>query len=178
MNNKTPEKWVSINGYDGLYSVSNHGRIASHHWGKYRILQQHTNHRGYYKVSLTKNGKLTTFSVHRLVAEHFLPNPYGLTEINHKDENKSNNIVNNLEWCSRSYNVNYGTRTSRQRLSTIKGVVQFDKNGDVVAEYDSITQASKRIGASTSHIVGCCKRKYPSARGFIWRYSREVQNET
>ena len=170
------ELWVSIDGYDGLYSISNFGRVLSHHWGKTRILRQRTNHRGYAMVNLTKNSRLKTFRVHSLVAQHFLPNPNGLTETNHKDENKLNNRVDNLEWCTRSYNVNYGTRNERQRLSVVKGVIQYDKKGVAIAKYDSLTKASRMVGISVQHIAACCKKKYPYAGGFIWRYATEVQN--
>ena len=172
------ELWCPINGYEGLYSISNFGRVLSHHWGKSRILKQRVSPRGYSQVNLTKNSKLTTFRVHGLVAKHFLRNPNGLTEINHKDENKSNNRADNLEWCTRSHNVNYGTRISRQRLGVIKGVVQYDRKGDFVASYDSLTRASREVGLTVSHIAGCCKKKYPFAGGFVWKYATEVSNET
>jgi hypothetical protein len=113
-----------------------------------------------------------------LVAKHFLPNPDGLTEINHKDEDKSDNRVDNLEWCTRSYNINYGTRTARQRMKVIKAVVQYDKNGNKTAEYDSISQASQSVGISVQHIAACCKKKYPYAGGFAWKYATEVQYVT
>lgn len=172
------ETWVDIVGYEGLYSISNLGRVASHQWGKYRILRQRTGARGYLRVNLSKDGILKTFKVHRLVAEHFLPNPGGLIEINHKDEDKSNNRFDNLEWCTRSYNVNYGTRISKQRVSVIKPVVQYNRTGQVIALYDSLTQASRAVGISVQYIAACCKRKYPHAGGFIWRYLTEVQSAT
>ena len=178
MTNNISEIWVDLAGYEGLYSVSNLGRIASHHWNKRRILRPRTNNRGYSLVNLSKNGRLKTFKVHVLVAKHFLPNPCGLTEINHKDEDKSNNRCDNLEWCTRSYNVNYGTRIAKQRSAVIKAVIQYDKNGEIIASYDSITNASRAVGLSVQHIAACCKRKYPYAGGFIWRYTTEVQDVT
>lgn len=170
------EIWIPIKGYEGRYSVSNFGNIASHRGGKYRILRLRTSPKGYPRVNLAKNGELKTFCVHALVAKHFLPNPNGLTEINHKDENKLNNMVENLEWCTRSYNVNYGTRTERQRLRVSKGVIQYDNKGVAIAEYDSLTKASGTVGISVQHIAACCKKKYPYAGGFIWRYLTEVRN--
>lgn len=182
MNNKKlgndfeDEVWFPLEDYEGLYLISNLGRIASRHWNKHKILRQRINNKGYAIVNLCKYGLLKTFKVHSLVAKHFLPNPNKLTEINHKDENKLNNRWDNLEWCTRSHNINYGTRTSRQRLKVIKGVIQYDKNGKYIASFDSISQAGKIIGISPQHIVACCKNKYPQAGGFIWRYSSEVQN--
>ena len=170
------EFWTEIVGYENLYSISNFGRVVSHHWGKHRILRQRINHRGYAMVNLTKDGMMKTFRVHSLVAKHFLPNPNGLPELNHKDENKLNNRVDNLEWCTRSYNVNYGTRIERQRAKVIKGVIRYDKHGVAIAKYDSLTTASRAVGISVQHIAACCKRKISYAGGFIWRYVAEVEN--
>lgn len=169
--NNISEIWADIVGYEGYYSISNLGRVASHHRNKCKILRHRANPKGYSLVNLSKNGVIKTFKVHRLVAEHFLPNPCGLTEINHKDEDKANNRIDNLEWSTRSYNVNYGTRIAKQRLAVIKPVIQYDKSGKIIASYDSITDASRTVGISVQHIAACCKRKYPYAGGFIWRYA-------
>ena len=171
------EIWVDIDGYDGLYSISNLGRVMSHHRSKHRLLRPRINNKGYVLVNLCKNGGMKTFKIHVLVAKHFLANPHGLTEINHKDEDKTNNRFDNLEWCTRSYNVNYGTRISRQRKALIKGVIQFSRSGDMIATYDSITQARQSTGLSVSHIAACCKKKVPTAGGFVWRYLTEVRND-
>jgi hypothetical protein len=172
------DEWAVIDGYDGLYTVSNLGRVCSHHRNKPRMLRPRTNNKGYSLVNLSKNGILKTFKVHVLVAKHFLPNPNGLTEINHKDEDKSNNRADNLEWCTRSYNVNYGSRNAKQRAKVSKAVICFDRNGNPIAGYDSITRASREFGISTQHISACCKKKYPYAGGYIWRYLTEVQSAT
>lgn len=172
----TTEKWVDVIGYDGLYSVSDLGRVASHHHGKYRILRPRVGKKGYCRVNLSKDGIVKTFKVHTLIAKHFMPNPLGLTEVNHKDEDKSNNRVDNLEWCSRKYNVNYGTGISRRTVKLYKSVNQYSKNGDFIAQYDSLTQAGQAVGISVQHIAACCKGKYPYAGGFSWRYAEEVQD--
>lgn len=169
-------KVAQIEGYEGLYTIDTLGGICSHHHGKCRPIRYRTNNRGYSLVNLSKNGIMKTFKVHVLVARHFLPNPNGLTEINHKDEDKSNNKVDNLEWCTRSYNVNYGSRTAKQRAKVSKPVVQFDKNGEIIAGYDSLTRASRTVGISVQHIAACCKGKYPYAGGYIWKYLSEVQD--
>ena len=128
------EEWRPVCGFEGLYEVSNLGRIKSlsriiraNTCGKRiipeRILSNCINGSGYCTVVLCKNGKHTTFLVHRLVAEAFIPNPNNYPQVNHKDENPSNNCVENLEWCDQKYNSNYGTRNKRiyhsiQRLFT------------------------------------------------------------
>ena len=108
--------WKDIPGYEGLYQVSNTGQVRSLNYrqtGKTKILKQHTDKNGYKKVGLSKNGKVKTYAVHRLVAKAFISNPNNLPYVNHKDENPSNNAVWNLEWCDCSYNTSYGT--SRER---------------------------------------------------------------
>jgi hypothetical protein len=177
--NKEPEKWVDIVGYEGLYSISNLGRIASHHRDECRILHPTTHRTNRYSyVNLCRNGIAKLFRVHVLVAKHFLPNPNSLLEVNHKDEDKSNNRVDNLEWCSRQYNINYGTGRERQRVKMCKPVVQYSKTGTHIRSYDSISQASQIVGSSVSTIVNCCKQRKPSAGGFVWRYLTEVQSAT
>lgn len=116
--------WKDIPNYEGLYQISNYGEIlrlksydSKGHLRNSRIKKQSTNGDGYKVVGLYKNGIETKFLVHRLVALMFIPNPEGYAEINHKDENKQNNIVSNLEWCSRKYNINYGTAIARRVIS-------------------------------------------------------------
>lgn len=110
------EIWRDIPGYEGKYQVSNTGEVKSLNYrgsGKTKLLKQHCDSKGYKHVSLYKNGKKKVYSVHRLVAMTFIPNPNNLPIINHKDENPSNNNVNNLEGCTYEYNLNYGTRNER-----------------------------------------------------------------
>lgn len=170
------EKWVDIVGYEGLYSVSNLGRIARHLNGDTRILRPCTNSTGYSIVNLCQNGFTKSFRVHRLVAKHFIPNPYGLPEINHKDEDKSNNCATNLEWCTKSYNATYGTRIFRICAKISKPILQYSKTGEFISSHPSISHASRALGLSASNIVQCCKGHLPSIGGFIWRYATEVQD--
>ena len=114
------EIWKDIEGYEGLYQISNKGRVKSLGNNKNRkekILSCKPNNKGYLRVNLYKNGKKKHFSVHRLVAIAFIPNPNNLLEVNHKDENKENNHVKNLEWCTSEYNNNYGTHNERSSIS-------------------------------------------------------------
>ena len=112
------EDWKDIPGYEGLYAVSNNGRVMNVRSG--RILKEHITKFGYKRIGIYKNGVCRMFIVHRLVAQAFLPNPDNLPEVNHKDEDKTNNSVDNLEWCDRSYNNNYGTRKERERDTKMK----------------------------------------------------------
>lgn len=107
------EDWKDIPGYEGLYVVSNNGRVMNVRSG--RVLRGIVNNLGYIMVGLSKSGKVKMILVHRLVAEAFIKNPDNLREVNHKDEDKSNNNVDNLEWCDRKYNVNYGSRMDKVR---------------------------------------------------------------
>ena len=106
------EIWKDVKGYESLYQVSNLGRIRSIKNG-IKIKKQYERPNGYMQVCLCQNGKITTYKTHRLVAEAFIPNINNLPEVNHKDENKINNCVDNLEWCTSSYNKNYGTRNTK-----------------------------------------------------------------
>ena len=111
------EEWKAIPGYEGLYEVSNKGNVRNVRRNTLLRLQKN---QGYIKVWLYKNGIGTGLRVHRLVAEAFLPNPDNLPEVNHKDEDKTNNNVDNLEWCNRKYNINYGSRKDKVRDTKIK----------------------------------------------------------
>ena len=138
------EIWISI---DDRYSVSNFGRIKSSYANKEKILKPFKDAGGYLKVDLRSKGKRKTMSVHRLVALAFIPNPNNLPEINHKDKNKENNYVDNLEWCTAKYNCNYGTRIQCKSENCKKPVCSVDGSGNV-AHYNSIMEASKFTGIS------------------------------
>lgn len=171
---KQAEEWRPIPGYEGMYEVSNYGRVKSYKQQKERILSP-CNRRGYYYVELCKDGKEKRYHVHRLVTTAFIPNPNNLPEVNHKDEDKGNNHVTNLEWCDRSYNIVYGTRTQRMVEKLSIPVVALDKNGNLVSEFESIREASRVTGIAPINICRCCKHKdgYKSRGGFIWIYKDE-----
>ena len=166
------EIWKDKKDYEGLYMVSNWGRVKSIKFGKERILKPVTNSSGYLLVNLCKDGKVKAFTVHRLVAEAFLPNPHNYPCVNHKDENKQNNNVDNLEWCTHEYNINYGTRTER----CSKPVLQYTLDGEFVREWESAIQAEREGGFSNSHIISVCKGKRPHHKGYIWRYKNPSDN--
>lgn len=173
------EYWKPVVGYEGLYEVSNFGRVKSLKFGKERILKQKIRG-GYYSVGLSKNGIVKTYQVHRLVAEAFIDNTDNLPQVNHKDENKLNNSVDNLEWCDAQYNCNYGTRTERLSKSQINGkrskiVIQYNLDGTFVREWPS-TMECERNGYKNTGISKCCNGKRKTAKGFIWAYKNEEDN--
>ena len=164
------EYWKPVVGYEGHYQVSNFGRVKSIKFGKEIMLKQHINIKGgYYYVCLLKNGKHKNYYVHRLVAQAFIPNPNNLPQVNHKDENKTNNNVDNLEWCTNEYNHNYGTINERISQSQSKPVLQYDLNGNFIKEWKSVNECG-RNGFNQGDICKCCNGKRKTAKGFIWRY--------
>ena len=166
------EIWKDISEYTGLYQVSNYGNVRNIKTSK--KLKPGIK-RGYYQVGLIVNKKRKWYSVHRLVAKEFIPNTENLPQINHKDENKLNNNVNNLEWCTVSYNNCYGTRLKRVKEKVSKKVLQYDLNGNFIKEYNSLTEATKLNNIkSIGNISMCCNGKYKHVKGYIWRYKGVV----
>ena len=169
--------WKAIDCYEGLYEVSDLGRVKSLKYGKEKILKPGRGLNGYLQVSLYKDGKAKPYKVHRLVAKAFIPNPNHLETINHKDEVKTNNKVGNLEWMSIKDNDNYGTRNKRvgeakiNHPSLSKKVQMFDKStGEVLATFPSTREAERVTGMNKGNISSCCNGKRKSAGGYIWRY--------
>ena len=171
------ERWLPVVGYEGLYEVSSLGRVKSlnyHRTGKEQLLKHKKSGSGYFQVQLWKNGKDKWMLVHRLVAEAFIPNPYNLQFVNHKDENKLNNCVENLEWCDAKYNNNYGNRNERISAK----LTNHEKKSKPVLcvetgiVYPSAREAGRCTGANNSHIIECCKgKKYKTTKGFHWQYA-------
>ena len=181
------EEWRPVKGYEGLYEVSNLGRIRStpryvQQKNKYgtlstvfrdsKVLVQRIAQRGYYIISI-RNGREDphTYSVHRIVATAFIPNPLNLPQVNHKDENKLNNRVDNLEWCTAEYNMNYGTCKKRTASRHMKPVAQYDLEGNLVATYKGIKEAAKHAKVSWQMISACLTRpNIRTAGGYIYKY--------
>lgn len=168
------EQWKDIEGYENLYQISNEGRVKSLKWGKERILKNVKNSWGYLLVGLCKNGERIHKQVHRLVAEAFLENPQNLLEVNHKDEDKTNNHVENLEWCSHLYNMSYGTRAQRSAEKLSKRVVQIDAvTREIVHKWDSVNEC-ERNGYNCGDISKCCLGLRKTHKGYIWKYDEAL----
>ena len=168
------EEWLNIYGYPE-YKVSNTGKVKSLKYGKEHILKPRNNKKSYKQVILYSNGKIKPILVHRLVAEAFIPNPYNLPEVNHKDENKNNNNVTNLEWCSHKYNMNFGTRTKRSAKAHT-GIYNTKTSKKVICietgiVYQSLSEIKRQIGFSQSNISQCCNGKRKSAYKFHWKWA-------
>ena len=158
-----------------------------------KYLKQNTSKSGYLSVELfDENGKSKRLLIHRLVAMAYIPNPENLPQVNHIDENPLNNAVSNLEWCTAKYNMNYGngaktrhskidyTTESRKTTARINGtkqsktVLQYSRNGEFIARYNSAAEASRKTGANHSHIIECCNvKRYKTVNNFIWKFGKD-----
>lgn len=178
------EIWKNVKDFEGYYKVSNLGRVKSlerkvktgikHNEfviKKGKLLNNTLLNTGYYQVNLSKNGKTKKKQVHRLVAEAFLENPNNYKEINHKDENKQNNKVENLEWCDRKYNINWGTRTQKAKEKLSKKINMYNLNNEFIKQFSGINEASRIMNISTNTICLCCQGKRNKAGGYKWKYS-------
>lgn len=172
------EIWKDISGYVGLYQVSNLGRVKSltreieRKTGNYKIqgkiLSLIKMKNGYLRVGLYKNKKYKLHAVHRLVAQNFLNNPNNFPQVNHKNEVKTDNRVENLEWTTREKNINFGTRTERCKRKLSKKVKGTNiKSGEIIV-FNSTVEAGKN-GFSQSAVCTSCKNKKPH-KGYIWKY--------
>ena len=171
----TKELWRDIVGYEGLYQVSNLGRVRTMPRAKVKPgIMRLENNKGYYRISLSKNGISKHFIVHRLVAQTFIDNPNNYREINHINENPLDNRVENLEWCTHIYNLMYGTRRQRVSMKESKKVNQYDLNGNYIRTHDSLHLAADYVNGQASGICHCCKGKKHTAYGYMWRYESEV----
>lgn len=177
------ELWKEIKGYEGIYEVSSCGRVRSldryvkhSKTGEMSVLKKGmikkptTDTEGYLLVTLNKDGKYCTKYVHRLVADAFLGEHKLKEQVNHKDENKQNNNIDNLEWCSVKYNINYGTRTARMARTQGKPVSMYDKNGALVRVFCSLSSV-KELGYSPSNVKNVCDGKFAAMYGYVWRWA-------
>lgn len=178
------EEWKDIAGYDGLYQVSSFGNVKSLNWRGTKtekvMVPKHHN-RGYLQIELAKDGKCKTFLIHRLVAQAFIDNPSNFPEVNHKDENKANNNLSNLEWCGRTENVHYSrdlhkddATTKIRRLSVpvknTRRILQMNRDGSSVKLWDNLVSIKHSHKWVESSIKECCEGKRKSAYGYIWCY--------
>ena len=172
------EIWKDIEGYEGLYQISNLGNVKSVE----RIVKRGPNFKpvrerllsvgdkdGYKHVILSKNGKPKTGWVHRLVAEAFLSNPDKLPVVNHKDENPANNCVENLEWCTHSYNNSYNDARIKAAVDKRKPVLQYTKDGKFIREWSHAREAAESLGLNKRAIYECCVGRSRTSGGYIWK---------
>ena len=150
-----------IKGYEGLYAITSCGKVWSYINKKF--LKPKDNGNGYLRVGLFKDGKVKNYMIHRLVAEAYIPNPDNLPQINHKDENKANNCLQNLEWCDAKYNSNYGTRNEKIK----KPILQYDLDGNLIREWKCAADVGYEV---QSNICTCLKGRIKSAYGYVWKY--------
>lgn len=165
------EIWKDIKDYEGHYQVSNLGNVRSIKNNKKILLKPYKNVKrsGYLEVYLRLPGSKKTFKIHRLVAQAFIENPNNLPQINHKDENKEHNNVNNLEWCDGNYNIHYGTALIRMGKSHRKKVAQYSLTGELINTFNSQTEAAKATNSKQGSISDCIRGIINKHNGFIWK---------
>ena len=168
------EIWKPIEGYPD-YEVSNMGRVKSLKFGKEKILKGVKDKNGYLIVDLYKEGKQKHYLIHRLVASAFIDNPNNLPQVNHIDEDKTNNRVENLEYCDSSYNTNFGTRTERIVKANSIPILQFTKSGEFVKKWNNAKEVERDLEISSSNIYKCCKGKLKSIGGYEWGYADDYE---
>lgn len=161
------ERWKQIKNYTN-YEVSDKGNVRNALNGQ--ILKPTLNTWGYLSVTLCSEKKRKNKTVHRLVAEAFVSNPNNLPEVNHKDENKENNSVENLEWVTKKENINHGTRTKRANEKKFKKVCQYSESGALIKVWESLKEAEK-AGYHHSAISACCYGKREFHRGYKWGWA-------
>lgn len=174
------EVWREVKEFAGKYEVSNFGRVRSldyRHTGQARVLRPSMSTDGYLLVDIFKDGKKTRKFVHRVVAEAFIENPSNLTQVNHRNEIKEDNRVENLEWISQKDNINYGTGNERRSKAQLnhpkksKRVLQFDRSGNLLREWLSTSEVERQTGWCQGHISLACRGKLKTTHGFVWRYA-------
>ena len=181
------EVWKDIEGYEGKYEVSSYGRVRSlehsislrNQHGEYvrklseRIIKQKRNRKdGYFNVTLCKRAEHSTAYVHRLVAQAFIPNPDNLPQINHKNEQRDDNRVDNLEWCTGTYNMYYNGRSKRIAIANGKPVEQLSMDGHFIRTFPSIREAARSVNGDMKSIRMCCKKDTMTHyyKGYRWKF--------
>lgn len=160
-------EWREVKEYTN-YEVNQFGGIR--HKKRKKFLKPRSNNGGYQYVNFKINGKNTNFAVHRIVANAFIPNPNGYTEINHKDYDKTNNCIDNLEWVLSSYNKQHAFLKQENRKSRGKAVSQYTKEGIFIKTFDTITEAAQELNCCVSAISNCCLGRTKTSQGFQWSF--------
>lgn len=168
--NEIKEEWKPIQNYENRYLISNLGNVKTI---KTNNLLKPELRKDYLSVNLYNGKSYKHYSIHRLVAVHFIENKNNYSHVNHKDENKLNNNVNNLEWCTHKYNCNYGTAIKRSKENRSITILQYNKSLKLINTYSSLMDAERETGIPNNNICNCCKNKRKTAGGYIWKYEEE-----
>jgi hypothetical protein len=165
--------WKDVEGYEGLYLVSNDGRVRGTKSKK--ELKYNYTYNGYRRVKLYRDAKGKTFMVHRLVANAFIANPQNKAQVNHKDGNKQNNTVGNLEWVTQAENLVHAVKlglidVTLMNKATSKKVNQYDKSGNLIKTWDSMSEAARATNTHIGNITYCCQNKLKSTGGYKWSF--------
>jgi len=174
------KEWKDVVGYEGLYSISSNGEVASLSIRnrmidrpRLKILKDYSDKDGYYVVTLCKNNHKETYRVHRLVAIAFHNNFDNLPCVNHKDECKTNNNVENLEWCTVKYNSNYNDCAIKRGILQRIPIIQYSKKMELIKIWSGRIEIVKTLGFSGGNITSCCSGNRKYANNYIWRYENE-----
>lgn len=162
------ETWNNIEGYEGLYQVSSWGRVKNSRSG--RVLKAGKNNDGYLRVNLCKHGNVKQYYIHRLVAKTFIPNPQNKPQVNHIDEDKENNRVENLEWCTVRANLNHGTYNSRMSKTKSKPIICIETG----IEYSSGKECARQMGLNRGNIASVLKGRYKTTGGYTFKYKEVI----
>jgi len=171
------EIWKDIEGYEGLYQISNLGNVKSLYFEPPIILKSSKDSRGYLYVVLSKNGKQKIGRIHRLVASAFICNPKNKPQVNHIDGVKSNNTVKNLEWVTNAENMKHASKNglradvSGNNNPRCRAINQYDLNGKLIKQWKSFYEITCSLGFNRSCIWRCCIGKFQKSHNYIWRYA-------
>lgn len=168
------EIWKDVEEYEGLYQVSNLGRVKRVKTG--RILKPLKHPHGYLNVGLSKNGIVSNKTIHRLVAKAFIQNLENKPEVNHIDEEKTNNNVNNLEWSTRKENINHGTRTERMGKTRSISIIATNIKTGEVEEFYGTSECARQLGLNTPSITNVLKGRHNQTGGYTFKYLNEGDN--
>lgn len=174
------EIWKDIEEYEGLYQVSNLGRVKRLK-GKYvsaeRMVNPSRHTDGYLQFNLCKNGKRKNHKIHRLVAQAFIPNPENKPEVNHIDEDKTNNNINNLEWSTRKENVNHGTRNERVSKTMSTPIIAINLKTGESKDFYGVRECARQLGLNSRHITPVLKGRRKSTGGYTFKYVNKGDNK-